>query len=127
MAMLMIADSPDGDVYDSCLSDSPMRVCVMSKQLIRSKRPQWCYINPAQAALKMLNIGNIAGKLTVDTQAFCSMNQRSSLVLYTGFSDEQMQAIECSPYFIFFQLIGLFFLFQFFLEFDWSVLVFPWV
>ena len=42
------------------------------------------------------------------------LNQRSFLVLYTGFSDEQMQAIECSPYFIFFQLIGLFFLFQFF-------------
>ena len=73
MAMLMIADSPDGDAYDSCLSDSPMKVCVMSKQLIRSKRPQWCYLNPAQAALKMLNIGNIAGKLTVDTQAFRSM------------------------------------------------------
>ena len=67
MAMLMIADSPDGDVYDSCLSDSPMKVCVMWKQLIRSKRPQWCYINPAQAAFKMLNIGNIAGKLTMDT------------------------------------------------------------
>ena len=43
-----------------------------------------------------------------------AVNQRSSLVLYTGFSDEQMQAIECSPYFIFFQLIGLLFLFQFF-------------
>ena len=50
MAMLMIADSPDGDVYDSCLSDSPMKVCVMSKQLIRSKRPQWCYINPLSEA-----------------------------------------------------------------------------
>ena len=62
MATLMIAVFP-----------TPRWRCMMSKQLIRSKRPQWCYINPAQAALKMLNIGNIAGKLTVDTQAFCSM------------------------------------------------------
>ena len=67
MAMLMIADSPDGDVYDSCLSDSPMKVYVMSKQLIRSKRPQWCYINPAYTALKMLNVDIIAGKPTMDT------------------------------------------------------------
>ena len=28
---------------------------------------QWCYINPAQMALKMLNVGIIAGKLTMDT------------------------------------------------------------
>ena len=27
---------------------------------------QWCYINPAQTALKMLNVGIIAGKLTMN-------------------------------------------------------------
>ena len=29
---------------------------------------QWCYINPAQTALKMLNVGIIAGKLSTTTE-----------------------------------------------------------
>ena len=65
----------------------------------------------------MFNVEFITHMITIHNSVdfhIAHMNQRSSLVLYTGFSDEQMQAIECSPYFIFFELIGLLFLFQFF-------------
>ena len=56
MAMLMRAVFP-----------TPRWRCAMSKWLIRSKRPQWCYTNPAHTALKMLNVGIIAGKPTMGT------------------------------------------------------------
>ena len=83
-------DSPDGEAYESCLSDSSMKMCAVEtthsieeaamvlstlhrRLAMVLHQPctdgsQWCYINSAQTALKMLNVGIIARKLSTTTE-----------------------------------------------------------